>query len=228
MRVLIIEDEEKLASIMSRVLMAERLDVEVAHRGDDGLELALTGVYDVLIVDRMLPGKDGLTLIRELRAAGVGTPALVLTALSELPERVKGLDAGADDYLGKPFAFEELLARLRALARRTERPMVTQALRIGAVEIDLDGRRATIGGEPVEFSHREFALLETLARNRGRVMSRDEILERVWGYDADPQGNVVELYIHYLRRKLDPPGTAGSASLIRTVRGVGYQIRGDA
>jgi len=140
MRVLIIEDEEKLAKIMTRVLMAERLDVEVAHRGDDGLELALTGTYDVLIVDRMLPGKDGLTLIRELRAAGVGTPALVLTALSELPERVKGLDAGADDYLGKPFAFEELLARLRALARRTERPMVSQALRIGEVEIDLDGR----------------------------------------------------------------------------------------
>ena len=228
MRVLVIEDEEKLASIIARVLTAERLDVEVAHRGDDGLELALSGTYDVLIVDRMLPGKDGVTLIRELRAAGIGTPALVLTALSELPNRVEGLDAGADDYLGKPFAFEELLARLRALARRTERPLVSTGLQVGDIAIDLDGRRVLRAGAPIELSHREFALLEVLARNRGRVMSRDELLERVWGYDADPQGNVVELYVHYLRRKLDPPGCPAAASTIRTVRGVGYQLRGDA
>lgn len=223
MRILLIEDEPRLASIIQRLLKTERFDADIAATGDEGLELALSGTYDALIIDRMLPGIEGLEIIRQLRAAGVETPALVLTARADLPERVEGLNAGADDYLGKPFAFEELLARLRALLRRADRPITPSALRVGPIELNLDQHTVTNGGEPVELTQREYLLLETLMRNRGRVLERDELLARVWGNDADPQGNVVELYIHYLRRKLDTPATS-SSSLIRTVRGVGYQI----
>jgi DNA-binding response OmpR family regulator len=221
MRILIIEDDERLTRVMAQVLRQERFDVDVVHDGDSGLEQALTGIYDALIVDWMLPGMDGVELIRELRAERIATPVLMLTARGELPQRVAGLDAGADDYLGKPFAFAELLARLRALTRRTERPLLEPAITIGDVAIDFASRIVSRAGQPVELSPREFALLETLARNRGRVLSRDQLLERVWGYDADPQGNVIDLYIHYLRRKLDPQGP-NADSLIRTVRGAGY------
>ena len=224
MRVLLIEDEARLASLLQRLLRTERIDADIAATGDEGLELALSGAYDVLIVDRMLPGVEGLEIIRQLREADLATPALVLTARADLPERVEGLNAGADDYLGKPFAFEELLARLRALMRRADRPLLPATLRSGPVELNLDQHTVTNRGEPVELTQREYLLLETLMRNRGRVLERDELLERVWGYDADPQGNVVELYIHYLRRKLDPPTATASSSLIRTVRGVGYQM----
>ena len=224
MRVLLIEDEARLASLLQRLLRTERIDADIAATGDEGLELALSGAYDVLIVDRMLPGVEGLEIIRQLREADLATPALVLTARADLPERVEGLNAGADDYLGKPFAFEELLARLRALMRRADRPLLPATLRSGPVELNLDQHTVTNRGEPVELTQREYLLLETLMRNRGRVLERDELLERVWGYDADPQGNVVELYIHYLRRKLDPPTATAASSLIRTVRGVGYQM----
>ncbi|CAN5463317.1 response regulator transcription factor [soil metagenome] len=225
MRILIIEDEVRLAQIVQRVLRAEKFEVEVAERGDDGFEAALTGVFDVLVVDRMLPGMDGLTLVNNLREEGIDTPVLMLTALSDLPRRVEGLNAGADDYLGKPFAFEELIARLRALARRGARPMIEQKLDSGSISVDLATHQVTRDGVPVELTHKEFSMLETLLRNRDRVMTRDEILERVWGYDADPQGNVVELYVHYLRRKLDPPSATTATSVIRTVRGTGYQFR---
>ena len=183
-----------------------------------GLELALTGAYDALIVDWMLPGRDGLELIRALRADHVATPALMLTARGEMPQRVQGLDAGADDYLGKPFAFEELLARLRALLRRGERPFVATLVSIGDVMVDFSAHTVCRDGRAITLSPREFRLLEVLIRNRGRVLSRDQLLERVWGHDADPQSNVVEIYIHYLRRKLDPDGQA-TEPLIRTVRG---------
>lgn len=225
MRLLLIEDEARLAAIMQRVLRGERFDVDIAPDGLTGLDLAMTGSYDALIVDRMLPGLEGVELVRRLRAEGVDTPALMLTARAELPERVEGLNSGADDYLGKPFAFEELIARLRALLRRADRPIEPATLRVGPVELDMTAHTVTNAGEPVELTQREFVLLETLMRNRGQVLNRDELLERVWGYDADPQGNVVELYIHYLRRKLDPAGAPASASIIRTVRGVGYQMR---
>ena len=223
MRVLLIEDEARLSSIIQRVLRAERLDVDVADRGDDGLEAALNGNYDVLIVDRMLPGMDGITLINRLREDGIETPALMLSALSDMPRRVEGLNAGVDDYLAKPFAFEELLARIRALARRRHRPVIDEQLEAGPILVDLANRTVTCNQEQVELTQKEFSLLETLVRNRHRVVTRDELLERVWGYDANPQGNVVELYVHYLRRKLDQDTT--QESLIRTVRGAGYQIR---
>lgn len=223
MRILVIEDDERLARVIARVLRQERFDVDLAHDGNAGLDRALTGAYDALIVDWMLPGRDGLEIIRELRAEQIATPALVLTARGEMPQRVEGLDAGADDYLGKPFAFEELLARLRALLRRRERPLLDPVMPIGKVTVDFAAHVVCRAGIPIALSPREFALLEVLARNRGRVLSRDQILERVWGYDADPQGNVVELYIHYLRRKLDPDGK-DIDPLIRTVRGSGYVI----
>jgi DNA-binding response OmpR family regulator len=223
MRILIIEDDERLARIMERVLRQEHFDVDHAADGESGLQSALTGIYDALIVDWMLPVKDGVQLIRELRAEHVDTPVLMLTARGELPQRVQGLDAGADDYLGKPFAFEELLARLRALTRRAERPILDPRINIGAVVIDLSAHSVARDGKPIELSPREFALLETLLRNRGQVLSRDQLLERVWGYDSDPQGNIVDLYVHYLRRKLDPDGQ-DAEPVIRTVRGSGYVV----
>lgn len=220
MRILLVEDDLRLASIIARVLGQERIEVDLAHDGDTGLDLALSGTHDVVILDRMLPGLDGMGVVRALRDEGQSVPVLMLTALADLPERVEGLDAGADDYLGKPFAFEELLARVRALARRVERPVLPEIVEAGGVRIDLAGRTVERGGQRVELSPREWTLLETFARNPGRLLSRDDLLEKVWGYDADPAGNVVELYIHYLRRKLDAPGS----SLIRTVRGAGYQF----
>ncbi|MFN8678070.1 MAG: response regulator transcription factor [Thermomicrobiales bacterium] len=225
MRILIVEDDERLARIMERVLRQEHFDVDLAADGEAGLEAALTGIYNALIVDWMLPGKDGVQLIRELRAEHVDTPVLMLTARGELPERVQGLNAGADDYLGKPFAFEELLARLRALTRRAERPLLDTRVTIGPVIIDLAAHSVLRQGRPIELSPREFALLETLARNRGQVLSRDQLLERVWGYEAEPQGNIVDLYVHYLRRKLDPDGV-DAEPVIRTVRGSGYVVPG--
>lgn len=225
MRILIVEDDERLARVMERVLRQEHFDVDLAADGDAGLESALTGIYNAIIVDWMLPGKDGVQLIRELRAEHIDTPVLMLTARGELPQRVQGLDAGADDYLGKPFAFEELLARLRALTRRGERPLLDTRIAVGKVTIDLAEHSVVRDGKSVELSPREFALLETLARNRGQVLSRDQLLERVWGYDADPQGNSVDLYVHYLRRKLDPDGV-DVEPVIRTVRGSGYVVPG--
>jgi DNA-binding response OmpR family regulator len=203
------------------VLTQERYDVDLAYDGASGLDSALTGAYDALVVDRMLPGQDGLAIVRTLRAERIDTPVLMLTALSELGERVEGLDAGADDYLGKPFAFEELLARLRALTRRAERPIVDPVLKIGDITINLARREVTRDAKEIPLSPREFALLEMFVRNQGQVLTRDQLLERVWGYDAEPQGNVVDLYVHYLRRKLE---TRGAPPLIRTIRGTGYLL----
>lgn len=224
MRILIIEDELRLASILEQLLSQERFDVDQAHNGDSGLELALNGSYDALIVDRMLPGLDGLKVVQSLREHGVTTPVLMLTARRELPERVEGLNAGADDYLGKPFAFEELLARLRAILRRKDRPIVEEIVKIGDLTINLSAHTITRNEQEISLSPREYALLETLVRHRGQVLSRDQLLERVWGYDTDTLGNVVDLYVHYLRRKLDP-ANRDREPFIRTVRGAGYAVR---
>jgi DNA-binding response OmpR family regulator len=223
MRILIVEDEARLANLISNVLIQERFDTTVAYDGCAGLDDALTGSYDVIVLDRMLPGLDGLGVLAAMRENNVETPVLMLTALGDLPERVEGLNAGADDYLGKPFAFEELLARVRSLARRNARPLVEQIQHVGRVRIDFSGHSVARDDQPVALSPHEFAMLETLVRNRGHVLSRDQLLERVWGYDANPQGNVVDLYVHYLRRKLDPAGEDAD-SIIRTIRGAGYMI----
>jgi DNA-binding response OmpR family regulator len=220
-RVLIVEDEVQLADIIRRVLRREQYEVDVAHDGAQGLDLALGGSYDAIVLDRLLPGMDGMEVCRQLRAESVDTPVLILSALRDMPERVEGLDAGADDYLGKPFALAELLARVRALTRRGERPVLADVLRAGEVALDQRTHRVTVAGREVELSPREYALLEYLLRNAGQVLERDQILERVWGYDAEPEGNVVDLYVHYLRRKLEQ---AGAGDVIRTVRGAGYLV----
>jgi DNA-binding response OmpR family regulator len=208
---------------MDRVLRQERFDVDLAYDGEAGLEAALTGIYDALIVDWMLPQRDGVQLIRELRSERIATPVLMLTARGEMPQRVAGLNAGADDYLGKPFAFEELIARLRALVRRRDKPLSEPSETIGAVTIDFASHAVSRGGLPIELSPREFAVLEVLVRHRGQVLSRDQILQRVWGYDADAQDTNVDLYVHYLRRKLDPDRLDAEPA-IRTVRGSGYLV----
>jgi DNA-binding response OmpR family regulator len=223
MRLLIVEDEGRLAGIIARVFRSQRVVVEIAQDGTKGLEEALTGGYDVIILDRLLPGTDGVEVLLRMRRAGVETPVLMLTALSDVPERIEGLNAGADDYLGKPFSLDELEARIAALVRRRDKPLVPDHAQVGDLDIDFRSATVTCRGEPLSLSPQEYLLLEILARNRGQVLERDRILERVWGHDADPRGNVVELYIHYLRRKISAvsPATAG---LISTVRGVGYLL----
>jgi len=221
MRILVVEDERQLTEIIGQVLKRERYDVDLAFDGLTGLDLALSGGYDAIILDRMLPGIDGLAFCHELREARVSTPVLILSARRDMPERVEGLDAGADDYLGKPFGFAELLARVRAMTRRVERPVLPTILRSGNVVLDTRTHQVLVDDQSVDLSPREYALLELLMRNAGNVLSRDQILERVWGYDAEPEPNIVDLYVHYLRKKL------GSRSVIKTVRGAGYVMRGD-
>jgi DNA-binding response OmpR family regulator len=221
MRILVCEDEPKLAALIKRVLASERHVVDLAPDGSSALALARAGDYDVAIVDRVLPDIDGLAVVRGLRAGGVRTPVLMLTALGSVEHRVAGLDAGADDYLPKPFAFAELLARIRAVARRNG-PPTTRSIAAGDLELDEDRILARVGERTVDLSAREFALLGYLIRHVGQVLSRRQILDAVWGAEPDVYSNVVDLYVHYLRVKL---GELGRADRLRTVRGVGYVLR---
>ncbi len=221
MHILVVEDEPKMAALIKRVLVAERHVVDVAPDGVTAIGLAESGPHDVIVLDRMLPDIDGVTILRLLRAKGLATPVLMLTALGDVDDRVAGLDAGADDYLGKPFAFSELLARVRALGRR---PAPTQESRLAAGDITLDELRhvAAVGERTVDLSAREFALLGFLIRHANQVVTRQQILDQVWGAEPDVYSNVVDLYISYLRRKL---GEVGRADRLRTVRGVGYSLK---
>ncbi len=223
MRVLVVEDEVKIARAIDRVLTAERYSTDVAEDGVGALALAAEHDYDVILLDRMLPDLDGIEVVRLLRSRGIGTPVLMLTALGGLDHRVEGLDSGADDYLAKPFAFNELLARIRALARRSPaRPSET----LVAGDLVLDPTRITVsvGDHREDLSAREFALLTYLVRHEGTVVTRQQILDAVWGAEPDVYSNVVDLYVHYLRRKLD---VLGRRDALRTVRGVGYSLRID-
>ena len=225
MRVLLIEDEARLSSIIQRVLRAERLDVDVADRGDDGLEAALNGNYDVLIVDRMLPGMDGITLINRLREDGIETPALMLSALSDMPRRVEGLNAGVDDYLAKPFAFEELLARVRALLRRSAQTHPTanaQILSFDDLAIDQSARTVRRNDRDIDLSVREYDLLTLFLHHPNQVLPRATIMSRVWGDDFFGDSNVLEVTVGNLRRQLE---SGGESRLIQTVRGTGYVLR---
>ena len=223
MRVLLIEDEARLGDLVKRVLVGERHHVDVAPDGLTGIALAEGATYDVIALDRGLPDIDGLSVLRLLRAKGLATPVLMLTALGSVDERVAGLEAGADDYLPKPFAFAELLARLRALARR---PADKAAIRLAAGGLELDELRhvARSGDRQVDLSAREFTLLGYLIRNAGQVVTRRQILDAVWGAAPDVYSNVVDLYVHYLRRKLRE---LGEADRLKTVRGVGYSLHKD-
>ncbi len=220
-RVLIVEDEEKIARAIDRVLTAERYSTDVAADGVGALALAADRDYDVILMDRMLPDLDGLEVLRLLRDRGVDTPVLMLTALGGVDHRVEGLDSGADDYLAKPFAFNELLARIRALARRgperTAEPLTAGDLMLDPLRI-----RISVGDQDEELSAREFALLAYLVRHEGEVVTRQQILDAVWGAEPDVYSNVVDLYVHYVRRKLE---SLGRRDALRTVRGVGYSLQ---
>lgn len=220
-RVLLVEDEERMADAMRRVLVAERYTVDVASDGETALELSSQHSYDVVLLDRMLPGISGEQVLRTMRRRGNSTPVLMVTALSALDHRVEGLDAGADDYLPKPFAFSELLARLRALTRRSPE-LVAERLAAGAIALDPDRHQVTVGERSELLSAREYALLGYLIRHAGQVVTRQQILDSVWGAEPDVYSNVVDLYIHYLRRKL---GALGQHKALRTVRGVGYALQ---
>ena len=221
MYILLVEDERRLAQVVRKVLEEEGHTVDVAHDGEDGRAMALDGSHDVIVLDILLPGVDGIEVCRTLRAGRVDTPVLLLTALDAVEDRVRGLDAGADDYLPKPFAFQELLARLRALNRRRVQAREPDRLEAADLVLDLRRRRAERAGKLVELSPKEFALLEFLVRNEGRVVTRTHILDHVWGYDYSPDSNLVDVYVTYLRRKVD---RGHDRKLIRTVRGVGYAL----
>jgi DNA-binding response OmpR family regulator len=222
MRILLVEDARPLARSVAEGLSEEGFSVDVVHDGEEGLHLGLEIGYDAIVLDRMLPGLDGLAVLRRLRAEGVATPVLLLTALGEVRDRVDGLDGGADDYLVKPFAFDELLARLRALARRG-RGRAANALDLGRLRLDLAARLATVDGAPLELSAKEFSLLELLALEPGRTFSRSAIAERLYDEESDRDSNVIDVFVARLRRKLDAAGLPG-AEVVRTLRGAGYRL----
>ncbi|MBL4768177.1 MAG: response regulator transcription factor [Rhodobacteraceae bacterium] len=223
MKILVVEDDKTTGPYIASGLREEGHTVDLVEDGKDGLIQATTADYDVLVIDRMLPGLDGLTLLKTLRGAKNKTPALMLTALSGVSDRIEGLDAGADDYLVKPFAFGELSARLSALTRRPNLMEQETVLQAGDLEMDLVRRTVTRGGTALDLLPREFVLLEHLLRRKGRVQTRTMLLETVWGISFDPQTNVVETHISRLRSKVDKPF---QTDLIETVRGAGYRIAG--
>jgi two-component system, OmpR family, response regulator len=224
-RILVIEDDKDVASFIKSGLAQAGCNVDHAANGRDGLFLATTETYDALVVDRMLPGIDGLTVIRTLRASANTTPALILSALGEVDDRVKGLKAGGDDYLVKPFAFSELLARLEALARRAKSGAEAQSttLKVADLEMDLLRREVRRAGKPIDLQPREFQLLEFLLRHAGQVVTRTMLLEGVWDYHFDPQTNVIDVHISRLRSKIDK---GFDRPLLHTVRGAGYRLDG--
>lgn len=221
MRILVVEDEYKVARYIGQALAEEGCAVDLAYDGARALQLAETNDYDAIILDLMLPRLDGLTICRRLRQAGRETPVLILSARDLVGDRVQGLDAGADDYLVKPFAMEELLARLRALLRRQARSS-NAVLRVGDLELDPATRVVRRAGRPIALTAKEFALLEYLMRRAGHVLTRTMIAEHVWGFPFDHSSNVVDVYIKHLRDKIDEDGRP---SLIQTVRGVGYVLQ---
>jgi DNA-binding response OmpR family regulator len=222
MRILVVEDEKKIAAAIASGLKMEKYAVDIEYDGDSGLGSALNEDYDVMIIDRMLPGNlEGLELCREIRKAGIHTPILLLTARGQIRDKVDGLNAGADDYLVKPFSFDELLARIRALLRR---PKETTTNLLSSDDLSLDTVTYEVhrAGKPISLSAKEYALLEYMMRNQGRILNKDNIIAHVWNFDADVLPNTVEVYIGYLRNKIDKP--FDSKPLIHTLRGFGYKF----
>jgi DNA-binding response OmpR family regulator len=215
-RILIVEDEPRLVSFLEKGLRASGFVTAVAADGATALAKADDDEFDLILLDLGLPDIDGLDVLAELRRRGLALPVLALTAREEVDDKVSGLNAGADDYMTKPFRFDELLARIRARLRSGGTPELT-LLEAGGIELDLRTRTASVGSEPIELTAREFTMLETLMRHEGQVLSREQLLSRVWGYDHDPGSNVVDVYVGYLRRKL-------GAERIQTVRGMGYRL----
>lgn len=221
MRILVIEDEKKVASFIRQGLEEERYVVETALDGNTGLELAINNPFDAILLDVMLPGKDGFTILKEVRGAGVTTPILMLTARSSTEDRIQGLDLGADDYLPKPFSFEELAARLRSILRRSS-PEKTTKLTCGDLTLDTVSHLAFRFGKEIELTTKEYALLEYLMRNKNRILSRSTITQHVWKHNFDPESNIIDVYIKRLRSKIE---SDTSKQLIQSIRGVGYRMR---
>lgn len=220
MRILVVEDDDKIASFVVKGLQQSGFAVDRCSNGEDALPLAAAVTYDAAVVDVMLPRLDGIGFVRQMRARGTKTPVIFLSAKATVDDRIRGLQAGGDDYLTKPFAFSELLARVQALIRRASQAAEPTRLAAGDLELDLLDRTARRGGESVELQPREFALLEYLMRNTGRVVTKTMILERVWDYSFDPQTNVVDVLVHRVRTKVDP-----DKKRIHTIRGVGYVLK---
>jgi two-component system OmpR family response regulator len=222
MKVLVVEDDRETAAYLAKGLNESGYTVDCVNDGREGLFLASSGDYSAMILDRMLPSMDGLAVLGGLRAAGISTPALILSALGSVDDRVKGLSAGGDDYLVKPFAFSELLARVEALLRRGTGPATETRLRVADLELDLLTRTVKRHGKSIEVLPREFRLLEYLMRNAGHVVTRTMLLEHVWDYHFDPQTNVIDVHVSRLRQKVDK---GFDAPLLHTVRGAGYCLR---
>lgn len=223
MRIIVIEDEHRIANSIQKGLRMEGYAVDVAYTGTDGYDLASTEDYDLIILDLMLPEMDGVTICKELRKNKIHTPILILTAKGQIQEKVIGLDAGADDYMTKPFSFEELLARVRALIRRPKET-VNDVLEVDGLSLDTKSFQAQRQGKAIQLSSKEYALLEYLMRNAGKVLTKDQIIAHVWDYDADILPNTVEVYMRNLRNKIDAPFR--EEPLLQTVRGFGYKIGG--
>lgn len=222
MHILVVEDERRLANLVRRAFEEEGHVVDVSHDGADALEMARAGDYDLLVLDRMLPHMDGVEICRNLRLQNNDVRILMLTARDAVEDRVQGLESGADDYLVKPFSFSELLARSKALARRQVQAQPEENLQVGDLVLDLRRHEATREGKEIELTAKEFQLLEYLMRNAGNVLTRTQILDHVWGYNFDSFSNVVDIYVHYLRNKIDKDFPE---PMLRTVRGVGYSLR---
>lgn len=222
MRILVVEDEAEVAAYLSKGLKEHGHVVDEAHDGKEGLYLALSEPFDAMVIDRMLPNVDGLSIVRSVRQADIKTPVLILSALGQVDDRVEGLREGGDDYLVKPFAFSELIARLEALSRRGAPTGEQTRLVVGDLEMDLLARSVRRAGREIELKPREFALLEYLMRNAGRVVTRTMLLEQVWDYHFDPQTNVIDVHISRLRQKID---RGFETELLQTVRGAGYTLR---
>lgn len=226
MKILVAEDEHRIAQAIKEGLMQEDYAVDVVYDGDDALRSATADEYDAIVMDVMMPGKTGVEVARELRAAGVHTPILLLTAKTQSEDIVRGLDAGADDYLAKPFSFDVLLARLRALLRRPG-DTINNTLEVDDLVLDLVRHTAERGGVDLRLSSKEYAILEYLLRNKGRILSKNTIISHVWDFDADVLPNNVEVFITYLRNKIEKP-FPGRPTIIQTVRGFGYVVKDPA
>lgn len=224
MRILLVEDDQKLAGYLQKGLTEEQYAVDVYHDGVKGRYWATEVEYDLIILDIMLPGKDGMTVCQELRQKGILTPIIMLTAKDTVEDKIKGLDLGADDYLAKPFSFDELLARIRALLRRSQN-YKAQTVQVADLELDPASHTVTRAGQEITLTGKEYALLEYLMRNKGRIVTETNIIDHVWDMQAEPFTNVVSVYIHYLRNKVDK---GFGKKLIHTVRTIGYVMRDDA
>lgn len=222
MRILVVEDEHKIASALKKGLEQENYAVDLAFDGEEGYDLASTEDYGVIILDLMLPKLDGITLCKKLREEEIHTPIIMLTAKGEIDDKVNGLNSGADDYLPKPFAFAELLARIKALTRRPQKT-VNNKLRVLDLELDINSYEVRRNGKNIALSKKEFVLLEYLMRNENKILSKDQIIRSIWDYDADVLPNTVEVYIGYLRNKIDR-AFPNLPNLIHTIRGFGYKI----